>query len=41
MLRRAQARSYDGLMGAIAELLDTYTSQECANYIQNSGYGAV
>ena len=27
MLRRAQARSYDGLMGAIAELLDTYTSQ--------------
>ncbi len=41
LLRRAQARSYDGLMVAIAELLDTYTSQECANYIQNSGYGAV
>jgi transposase len=41
MLRRAQARSYDGLMGAIAELLDTYTSQECANYLQNSGYGVM
>ena len=41
LLRRAQARSYDGLMVAIAELLDTYTSQECANYLQNSGYGAV
>jgi transposase len=41
LLRRAQARSYDGLMAAIAELLDTYTSQECANYLRNSGYGAV
>ncbi len=41
MLRRAQARSYDGLMVAIAELLDTYTSQECANYLQNSGYGVM
>lgn len=41
LLRRAQARSYDGLMTAIAELLDTYTSQECANYLQHSGYGVV
>ena len=41
LLRRAQARSYDGLMVAIAELLDTYTSQECANYLKNSGYGVV
>ena len=41
LLRRAQARSYDGLMAAIAELLDTFTSQECANYLQHSGYGAV
>ena len=41
LLRRTQARSYDGLLAAIAELLDTYTSQECANYLQNSGYGVV
>ena len=41
LLRRAQARSYDGLMTAIAELLDTYTPQECANYLQHSGYGVV
>ncbi len=41
LLRRAQARSYDGLMAAIAEILDTYTSQECANYLHHSGYGAV
>lgn len=41
LLRRAQARSYDGLLAAIAELLDTYTSQECANYLRNSGYGVV
>ena len=41
MLRKAQARSYDGLLTAVAELLDAYTPHECANYLQNSGYGVV
>lgn len=41
LLRRAQARSYDGLSTAIAELLDAYIPSECANYLQNSGYGVV
>ena len=40
MLRKAQARSYDGLLEAIAWLLDTYAPDECRNYFQNSGYGA-
>ena len=34
MLRKAQARSYDGLLEAIGQLLDTYLPAECANYFQ-------
>ena len=41
MLRKAQARSYDALLTATAELLDTYSPNECANYVRNSGYGVV
>ncbi|HEY2357828.1 MAG TPA: IS630 family transposase, partial [Phenylobacterium sp.] len=41
MLRKAQARSYEALLTAIGELLDTYSPAECANYLQNSGYGVV
>ena len=40
MLRKAQARSYDGLLDAIGRLLDTYAPAECANYLRNSGYAA-
>jgi transposase len=40
MLRKDQARSYDDLLAATAELLDTYSPDECANYLRNSGYGA-
>ncbi len=39
MLRKAQARSYDGLLDAIGQLLDTYLPAECVNYFRNSGYG--
>jgi transposase len=41
LLRRAQARSYDALLAAIAELLNAYSPNECANYLKNSGYGVV
>jgi len=40
LLRKAQARSYDALLQATAELLDAFTPQECANYLRNSGYAA-
>ena len=40
MLKKAQARSYDGLLHAIDWLLDGYEKDECANYFRNSGYGA-
>jgi transposase len=40
-LRKAQARSYDALLAAVGQLLDTYSPAECANYLKNSGYGVV
>ena len=39
-LRKAQARSYNALLQATAQLLDTFTPDECANYLRNSGYAA-
>jgi len=39
MLRKTQARSYDGLLDAIDWLLDSYAPDECKNYFCNSGYG--
>jgi transposase len=41
MLRKAQARSYDALLSATADLLDTYAPAECRSYFTNSGYGVV
>lgn len=40
LLRKAQARTYDALLQATAQLLDTFTPDECANYLRNSGYAA-
>jgi len=37
-LRKAAARTFDTLIKAIANALDTFTPEECANYIANSGY---
>lgn len=40
LLRKAQARSYDGLLQASAMVLEAFTPSECANYLRNSGYAA-
>jgi transposase len=37
-LRKAAARTFDTLIEAIADALDSLTSEECANYIANSAY---
>ncbi len=37
-LRDAAARTQLGVSNAIADILDTVTAQECANYFKNSGY---
>ncbi len=39
LLRKAAARSREAVSDAIAELLNSYTPEECANYFRNSGYG--
>ena len=38
LLRKAQARSYDAILTTIAQLLDAFSPDECANYLRNSGY---
>ena len=38
LLRKAAARTVEGLTAAIGELLGAYTAQECANYFANAGY---
>ena len=38
LLRKAAARSREAVRTVIGQLLDTYTPQECANYLANSGY---
>ncbi len=38
LLRRTAARTADAVCVAIADALDAFTPQECANYLKNSGY---
>jgi transposase len=38
LLRKAAARTFDALIHAIASALQTFTPDECANYLANSGY---
>lgn len=38
LIRKIGARTYDALCDAAAEVLAKFTTQECAAYLQNSGY---
>ncbi|UWU93986.1 IS630 family transposase [Bradyrhizobium sp. CB1015] len=38
LVRKAAARTVDSLCAAIGHALDAFTSEECANYLKNSGY---
>ena len=40
LLRKAAARSLDAVSAAIAQILETYTPAECANYLKNAGYAS-
>lgn len=40
-LKAAQSRSIDTACTSIAEILDTLSSTECANYLRNAGYASV
>src|SRR3984893_4574078 len=37
-LRRAAGRTFEALIKAIAQAIEAFTPQECANYVENSGY---
>ena len=39
LLRKASARTVDDLWAAIAEIIELFPPEECANYFRNSGYG--
>ena len=38
LLRKAAARTSDAVCSTIGALLDTYTPEECTNYMKHSGY---
>ena len=38
LLRKSAAQTRDGVCAAIAQILTTYTPEECRNYFRNSGY---
>ena len=40
LLRKAAERTVDSVCERIGELLDTFTSDECANYLKNAGYAS-
>ena len=40
LLRKAAARSRDTVSDEIGQLLNSYTSEECANYFRNADYRA-
>jgi transposase len=37
-LRKAAARTVDTLWAAVAQIIDTFTPTECANYFASAGY---
>ena len=40
-LRNAAERTRDAVSTAIAQILDTISARECANYLANSGYARI
>lgn len=40
LLRKAMARTTEAICIAIADILKSFTPQECANYLANSGYAS-
>ena len=41
LLRKAAERTQETTWRRIGTLLDTFTAQECANYLRNSGYASI
>jgi len=41
LLRKLAARTVDRLWGALGDLIQRFTPQECANYLVSAGYGSL
>lgn len=41
LLRKAEERTFDGVVSRIGRLLENFTPTECANYLRNSGYASI
>jgi len=41
LLRKAQGRSYGALLKATGKLLNTFSPEECCNYLKNCSYGFI
>src|SRR5271168_2888303 len=41
MMRKAQSRDVEATWRKMGQLLDLFSPKECANYLENSGYGSV
>ena len=41
LMRKAQPRTVESTWRKVGQLLDHFSSDECANYLKNSGYGVV
>jgi transposase len=41
LLRKLDARSIEATWRGIGHLLNTFTADECANYLKNSGYASI
>jgi len=40
-MRSAQKRSKEGVWRKVGSIIETVTAKECANYIENAGYGSI
>jgi len=40
LLRKAAARTVEAISAAIAQILGSFTSKECANYLKDAGYAS-
>ena len=40
-LREGAARTQDSVIDSVAQILETFTPNECANYLTNSGYASI
>lgn len=40
LLRKLARRTQEGVLHAIATILETYTAEECANYLTSCGYAS-